>query len=145
MVKITLFFSCMKTNYYHFCIVPQKQKIEPDYLRKEDYGKVPAYLKAITAEINREKDLLRQIVDDTKTGGNETMEELSNTERLNLLTLLKSRWEELNCEYQKTAHMVELDTLRKKKRKEELESELDAIEKDILKLETAKKILIKHT
>lgn len=115
-------------------------------MRKEDYGKVPAYLKEIARELEKEREILKQFVADTYSDGtqkSETLEELSDTERASLLVSLKSRWEELNCEYQKMAHLVELDTLRKKKRKEELEKELDTVEKDIFRLETAKKILIK--
>jgi len=135
-------------NIHTKLIAPRKQKDEPDYLKKEDYGKVPAYLKEIATELGREKEMLRQFVENTYADGtnkDDTLEELSATERVSLLASLKTRWEELNGEYQKTAHLVELDTLRKKKRKEELEKELDIIEKDIFKLETAKKILIKHT
>ena len=96
----------------------------------------------MATELGKEKEMLKQFVENSYADDN-MLEELSATERASLLVSLKMRWEELNREYQTTAHLVDL-TLRKKKRKEELEKELDVIEKDIFKLETTKKILIKH-
>ena len=96
----------------------------------------------MATELGKEKEMLKQFVENSYADDN-MLEELSATERASLLVSLKMKWEELNREYQKTAHLVDL-TLRKKKRKEELEKELDVIEKDIFKLETTKKILIKH-
>ena len=126
--------------------VPKQIPQEPNYLEKEDFGKIPAYLSDIKSEIERENKLVQRYVDQKLGNINdepeEDLEELSESERQSLLQALKLKWEKTNGLYQKSTHMVNLDTTGQIRRKELLENELKTIENDILKLERSRKILI---
>ena len=127
--------------------VPKQLPQEPNYLLKEDYGKVPSYLNGIRSEIDREREMIQKYVDQRlgnvdNDGPEEYVEELAEEERAALVRALKLKWENTNALYQKFTHLVSLDTIGKIRRKEMLESELKTIEKDILRLERAKRILI---
>lgn len=63
-----------------------------------------------------------------------TVQQMSEDERVGLIEGLKSRWEQVNTEYQAGTHITKLDTEGKRKRKEKYEAELQQIEKDIEKL-----------
>ena len=134
---------------------PKRKPAEPNYLEKEDYGKVPGYLKVVKEEVEMEKELIKQYVQQQlgtntsmyssggySTGPEDDLEELPESECTGLIRALKFKWGQVNHEYQKLTHMVNLDTIGKKRRKETLEQELKSLEANILKLEKASKVII---
>lgn len=52
-------------------------------------------------------------------------------ERDTVIADLKTKWERVNTEYQRMTHMTVLDTISKMRRKEQFESELKQLEKDM--------------
>mmetsp|Transcript_7310 Transcript_7310/g.6557 ORF Transcript_7310/g.6557 Transcript_7310/m.6557 type:complete len:255 (+) Transcript_7310:75-839(+) len=126
-------------------IVPSK---ELDYLKKEDYGKPPAYLSKVKEEIRRENDMIDRYVQEHLNGGyqgpeSDRLEELSEDERQELIIALKKKWEVINNRFQRISHHVILDTAGQVRRKEQLENELQQLEDDISKLERHGPLLIK--
>jgi hypothetical protein len=105
-----------------------------DYLVKEDYGKVPKYLKHIQQDIEAEYDYIRQLQEQEEEARNSQVRPMVDDERLSLISGLKAKWESVNTEYQASTHLTKLDTIGKMKRKEKYEAELSQIEKDIEKL-----------
>jgi hypothetical protein len=120
--------------------VPQRSaEVEPDYLAKADYGKVPEYLGQVKEEIRRENEMIDAYVAEMAGGGRRPeegppMEAMSDSERMELLRSLKAKWDSVNAKYQQMCHMVKLDTVGKVKRKEGMEKELDVLEADIKRL-----------
>jgi hypothetical protein len=108
-----------------------------DFLQKEDYGKVPRYLQHIKKDIESEYDYIRQLEQQREDMHQSIVRPMSEEERLGLIDGLKAKWEQVNTEYQGTTHLTKLDTIGKKKRKENYEAELQQIEKDIEKLNRA--------
>lgn len=68
------------------------------------------------------------------------MKQLTAEERADLIAGLKSNWEELHHQYQTLS--VVIDTVPKKLRKERIESEMRALEKDIENIERHKIIYV---
>lgn len=130
--------------------VPQKPlNTEADFLGKADYGQVPEYLAQVKEEIKRENEMIDQYVAELGGGGGESdtdpygdHSEMDEVERRDLLRALKGKWDSVNQKYQKMCHMVNLDTVGKVRRKEQMENELDQIESDIKKLAQRSSILI---
>ena len=115
---------------------PKKRKgDEPRYTEREDYGKVPAYLADVKAEIDKEKTLVEMYV--AEQSGNaqgedkDNMEILDEDERRDLIGKLKERWNVVNASYHKMAHKAVMDTPSEMKRKALHEAELISLEKDI--------------
>jgi hypothetical protein len=112
---------------------------------KEDFGKVPAYLGQVKEEIRRENDMIEKYVKQ-QMGEVDLMpqqfEEMDENEREELLSALKNKWNFINAKYQKITHLVQLDTTGQVRRKEQLEGQLNAIEKDIEKLQKLGPLLI---
>lgn len=104
------------------------------YLEKEDYGKVPKYLKHIKKDIEAEYDYIRALQDQEQQAMSSQVMGLPEEERISLIEGLKAKWESVNTEYQASTHLVKLDTVGKVKRKEKYEAELSQIERDIEKL-----------
>eukprot|EP00928_Gymnodinium_smaydae_P078814 TRINITY_DN62888_c0_g1_i1.p1 TRINITY_DN62888_c0_g1~~TRINITY_DN62888_c0_g1_i1.p1 ORF type:complete len:318 (+),score=92.34 TRINITY_DN62888_c0_g1_i1:117-956(+) len=105
-----------------------------DYLHKEDYGKVPKYLRHIKADIEREYDYIRQMEQNQSDMYANPVRPMADEERQELINGLKAKWEQVNTEYQGGTHLTKLDTTGKMKRKEKYEAQLAQIEKDIEKL-----------
>jgi len=105
-----------------------------NYLSKEDYGKVPKYLKNIKQDIEAEYDYIAMLQDEEEQENNARMMPMPEPERLKLLDGLKAKWESVNTEYQGATHMTQLNGAGAKYRKEKWEAELSQIEKDIEKL-----------
>jgi len=112
-----------------------------DYTKKPDYGRVPNYLDGVKEEIAREKEYIQQLMEQQRArrqqqqhGHQPQMRQLSEEERLEMIDNLKAKWNEVNREYQKTTHIVNLDTRGKIRRKEEYEQQLAQLEKSIEKL-----------
>merc|ERR1712151_525747 len=100
----------------------------------EDYGKTPKYLEHIKNDIQSEYEYIMQLQQDRADMMRPQVHDLDESERQNLISGLKSKWEAVNTEYQATTHLTKLDTIGKIKRKEKYEAELSQIEKDIEKL-----------
>lgn len=127
-------------------LVPKKTNdTKLDYTKKEDYGKVPAYMTQVKEEIRRENEMIERYVKHAMgevDAPEVEYEEMTEAERLELLQQLKDKWDVLNAQYQRSSHLVRLDTTGQVRRKEDLERELAKIEKDIDNLERARNILI---
>jgi len=105
-----------------------------DYLQKEDYGKIPKYLKHIKQDIEDEYDYIRRLQEEEEEARNSQVRGMGEDERLALIAGLKQKWETINTEFQAYTHLTKLDTFGKIKRKEKHEAELAQIEKDLERL-----------
>jgi len=105
-----------------------------DYLSKDDYGRVPKYLKNIKQDIDAEYEYIQQLQEMEEQERASGMQLMPEDERQRLIAGLKAKWESVNTEYQGATHLTILDTAGKVRRKEKYEAELSQIEKDIEKL-----------
>lgn len=105
-----------------------------DYLKKEDYGKVPKYLTHVKKDIEAETDYIRQMYEQQEADTRAPIHQMEEDERLMLIDGLKAKWEQINNEYQGQTHLTKVDTMGKAFRKNKWEAELAQIEKDIEKL-----------
>merc|ERR1711871_1272171 len=72
---------------------PKKvQQGAKDYLSKEDYGKVPKYLKNIKQDIEAEYDYIRQLQEQEMQEQQSQMRPLSDDECVQLISGLKAKW-----------------------------------------------------
>lgn len=128
-------------------VVPKRTKApELNYMKKEDFGKVPAYLTQVKDEIRRENDMIERYVKQQMgeiERTPESFEELTQDERDDLLDALKSKWDYVNSQYQKFTHLVVLDTAGQIRRKEQYETALQQLEADIERLQRASAVLIR--
>lgn len=118
---------------------------ELNYMKKEDFGKVPAYLTQVREEIRRENEMIDKYVKEQMGEVEkepEQFEEMSDEERGELIASLKAKWDDVNAKYQKITHLVQLDTTGQVRRKEHLEGAMKQLEHDIEKLERAGPIKI---
>ena len=126
---------------------PKKRKeVEVPYIAREGYGKVPAYLETVKAEIEHEKELVDQYVAEQygPVGGcQQEQQVLDEEERKDLIIKLKQRWGDVNSEYQKYCHKVILDTPGLINRKSSQEAELRQLEEYIEKLSSPGPILVR--
>ena len=122
--------------------VPRKQgRQELNYLQKQDYGKVPAYLSRVKDQIKDEYGMIEEMQQRNQPADQESIDVLTEGDRERLLAGLKANWEAVNKEYQTLSFT--LDTPAKKKRKEDYEAQLEEIERDIQKLN--KKFVFVHS
>jgi hypothetical protein len=115
-------------------------------MKKEDFGKVPAYLSQVKEEIRRENEMIERYVKQQMGEVErtpETFEEMTEDERQELIGQLKEKWDHTNSIYQKQTHMVKLDSTGQFRRKEQLESLLAQLEHDIDRLERASEVMIR--
>ncbi|RYH29009.1 hypothetical protein EON65_10100 [archaeon] len=120
---------------------------ELNYMKKEDFGKVPAYLTQVREEVRRENEMIERYVKQQMGQVErtpESFEELTRDEREQLIDELKAKWDSVNAKYQKITHLVKLDTTGQMRRKEQLENELQMLEHDIERLEKAGEVLIRN-
>ena len=112
--------------------LPGKRKeIEIPYWEREDYGKVPAYLETVKAEIEKEKKLVDKYVSDQfGNEGHQEQEVMDELVRRDLFNKLKQSWGEVNTEYQKYCHKAP-DTPGDIRRKAAQEAELKQLEDDL--------------
>jgi len=101
-----------------------------------EYGKVPEYLEAVKREVASEYAYIKQIAGEEEEAANPApdVKLLPEEEKQALLKQLKDKWELINHEYQTITHLVKLDTIGKRRRKERYEADLAQLEKDIEKL-----------
>lgn len=111
---------------------------------KEDFGKVPKYLKHIKNDIEAEYNYIASLQQAEEDANKPAVAQMSEEERQGLIEGLKARWEQVNTEYQAGTHITKLDTIGKIKRKEKYEAELSQIEKDIERL-NRRNILVDQT
>ena len=127
-------------------LVPRSvETVELNYLKKEDFGKIPAYLTQVKEEISRENEMIAKYVKEQLGEVDEDpvhYEEMSEAERADLIAALKVKWDKVNAQYQKITHLVQLDTTGQVRRKETLERQLQTLENDIEKLERHGPLLI---
>jgi len=119
---------------------------ELNYLEKEDYGAVPAYLDQVKEEIKRENDMIDKYVKEQMGIEDEYVEEfeeLPEGDRRGLIQQLKAKWDDVNQKYQKMTHLIVLDTAGQVRRKEFLERSLTEIEGDIARLSKHGPVLIR--
>jgi hypothetical protein len=121
---------------------------EPDYLKKEDYGKVPGYLSQVKEEIRRENEMIQKYVS-AKLGEMDLdepqeVEEMGEMDRQQLIDALKIKWDKVNAAYQRITHLVKLDTTGQIRRKETLEAQLTQLEHDITRLEKGPVLITEH-
>ena len=109
---------------------------EPSYINKDDFGKVPGYLKDVKKEIISENELIddfvRQQMSDLQDRP-DYVEELPEEVRENLIEKLKSKWDAVNKKYQVLC-MHTIYEGGKKAQKEGYEVEMNGIESDLEKL-----------
>ena len=98
---------------------------ELDYTKKADFGKSPAYLESVKAEIAAEKEYIRKVMEANAAAAHAhepTTSVLPEEERQALLHQLKLKWEQVNKQFQQSSHITLLDTAGKIRRKEALET-----------------------
>jgi hypothetical protein len=123
------------------------QNNDLNYLKKEDYGKVPGYLSKVRDEIQRENEMIDKYVKEQLGEVErepETYEEIPDNERMELINALKNKWDNVNARYQQITHIVRLDTTGQVRRKEQLEAELKTLETDIERLTRAGSLMVRY-
>jgi hypothetical protein len=121
----------------HFLfIAPKNVREEPvRYVSKKDYGKTPQYLEKIKKEINEEYKLVKEMQQQEEEMKEKEKYLVSNEERTQLIDALKKKLEVLHHEYESIITRVSKNNpLGLKTLKENLEKEMEQIEKDIEKL-----------
>lgn len=114
--------------------MPRKLGFEgKDYMKKEDYGKTPKYLKNIKQDIRDEMDYIRAF-NQQDAPLERQIAPIDENERHRLINGLKAKWEEVNTAYQAHSHLTLLSK-GKALRKERWDAELQNIENDIGKLQ----------
>ena len=121
---------------------------EPDYMAKQDYGKVPAYLSQVKEEIKRENEMIDQYVQEQMGLAGHAVEdpgiEMDPEERTEIILALKKKWDHTNRQYQLCTHKVDFPSFGDKARKRGLEDTLKQLESDIAKLEKPAPIFVKR-
>lgn len=129
-----------------FAVPRTVERTELNYLKKEDYGKHPAYLSQVKEDIRRESEMIQKYVKEQLgevEAEPEQFEEMSEDERQELVYALKAKWDHVNSQYQKITHLVRLDTTGQLRRKEALESQLKNLEADIERLQRSGPVLVR--
>lgn len=104
---------------------------QPRYVNKADFGKRPEYLTRVKEDMDMEREMLQEYLDDValaRAQGRAT-ESLPEADREALVKQLKRKWGNINKQYQRTCGGAE--SASKNRIKERLEKELKAIEGDI--------------
>ncbi|CEO95981.1 Enkurin domain-containing protein [Plasmodiophora brassicae] len=117
--------------------VKRTRKLRSEFTgRHAEFGKVPAYLDDVKREIQIEYDYIDKLHsrDKEKLPKETSIEQLPESERAALLNALKSKWGDVQRQYQAIAHHVILDTIGQVRRKEQFERDLVKLENDIEKL-----------
>uniref|UniRef100_A0A8C6SFM6 Enkurin, TRPC channel interacting protein n=1 Tax=Neogobius melanostomus TaxID=47308 RepID=A0A8C6SFM6_9GOBI len=104
----------------------------PKYIKKTDFGKVPAYLQHRNAEKQKAQEEYDNFVKEQREK-HEVMRQLNEEERQQILQGLKKNWDKLHHEYQGLS--VVIDTMSKLAHKDRLEAEMTQLEKDIKRIE----------
>tara|TARA_Y100000780_G_C13580325_1_gene376468 strand:+ start:125 stop:607 length:483 start_codon:yes stop_codon:yes gene_type:complete len=119
---------------------PPEPEVAPDYLHKEDFGRVPEYLEEVKREVEAERDMARAEFEHAamvRAAGEPLMRELGDDEREELLDALKAKWDVVNARYQKMTHLkisTHNSSLGQIRNKEQCEAQMDELERDIARL-----------
>ncbi|XP_054610993.1 enkurin-like [Dunckerocampus dactyliophorus] len=108
----------------------------PVYIRKKDYGEVPNYL--MRRKAKHQKALEEYNMNLKKQEEHQTMKYLSDKECQAIIQDLKSKYNELNTEYQRLPFII--DTPSMQIRKTRLEVEMKQLEDDIKLLDRLESI-----
>ena len=115
---------------------------EKDYLKKDDFGKIPKYIMRIKQDIEKENAYLERVREESEASERAKRRLLPMDERACVVAALKAKWERVNSDYQQITHMTVLDTIGKIRRKEHYETELKQIETDLNLLQRNEDIYI---
>ncbi len=113
-------------------IKASSKKTDPfeNYVSKPDYGMPPAYLKKVKEQVELEKDVLREYLEETtEESSGPAVDTMSEHERSELIKDLKRKWGAVNKHYQRAAGGA--PTSGKSALKEKCEKEMKQIEADI--------------
>jgi len=113
---------------------PAPRPEDRDYMKKADYGKVPQYLTQIKADITQELEYIQKLQEEEDEKRRSQIKLMPEEQRQELIENLKAKWEKVNRDYQGQTHLTNLDTIGKRRRKENYEQTLQQIERDIEKL-----------
>ena len=96
------------------------------YVDKADYGKRPAYLDAVNAEIEAERQELTELYEEKLIMRDEVQEtQMGDAERAALLRQLKAKWAHINKQY---INIVSVESRGQKRKKESYEDQMDKLE-----------------
>ena len=126
--------------------VPNKNNKDTNFMKNENFGKIPEYLHKIKEDVSRENQMIDDIVRQKLNGNREPnleYSEMDDNERIELLSILQKKWDDVNRNYQKICHRVTMETPGDIRRKESQEAELKQLEMDIEKLSKPGPIMIK--
>lgn len=112
----------------------------PKYLKKQDFGEVPMYIKKRNAEVKEAQREYDEYVRERMKQG--AMKQLTDAERDEMIDGMKQNWEDIHHTYQNLS--VVTDTISKRHRKERLEAQMKQLERDIDLIERHKIIYISH-
>lgn len=115
---------------------PRKRKIPNDtdldfYMHKEDYGKVPAYLRRAQSARQRNIQESLRVQEENKRYKAAMNKVIDGDELTQLREGLTKKLAQLRAEYGRIAHRRKFDTLTTKNYKERLETEIEQVEKDL--------------
>ncbi|XP_022162837.1 enkurin-like [Myzus persicae] len=110
-------------------IVLNEAGLEPTYVLKKDFGKLPLYIE----KIFKKNETVRLVEIERTQAIKPPLRRLPEEECYELLTGLKTNWAELNRQFLLLPMLT--DTVTKIKRKTNLENQLGSLEKDITLLE----------
>ncbi|CAM9610897.1 unnamed protein product [Hapterophycus canaliculatus] len=113
-----------------------RRQLPIDYLKKEDFGRVPDYLAHVKAEVRAENEMVEEFVREQmgiSSIDEEEIPKMPSEEQAGLVDKLKAKWGDVNCRYQLLVHQTFFDNGRLVA-KARLERELDEIEEYIAKL-----------
>lgn len=125
--------------------VPKKVNNDPvRYTEKRDFGKVPAYLSQVKAQVEEERQFMEEYFEQASAIGHSEQQgqAMSEGEKNALIRQLKAKWDSVNADYQKMTMHVVLDTISKVRRKEAFESQLQELEDAIERLERAGPVIV---
>lgn len=107
-------------------------------MTKKGFGAVPEYIISRKDESKRAREEYEAYMNEYFKRG--AMRTMSEEERASILDGLKRNWDELHHQYQSLS--VVIDTIPKRIKKEKLENEMKALEKDIELLQRYQTIYI---
>lgn len=116
------------------------KKQELRYTQKAEYGRPPAYLETVKADVEAERDFIRQMLDEqdmVAQAEQPRMRQMPEDERAEMLDALKEKWDAVNMEYQKITFKnisTSNSTIGQIRAKEACEQQLAQLERDIKRL-----------
>ena len=115
---------------------PRKRQVSNEkdldyYMKKKDYGKVPQYLKRAKSAMQKNIDERLTIQRENEKYQNRMRKVLDNEELELLREGLAKKLSELRIQYGKISHRRKFDTLVSKNYKEDLERQMEQVQKDL--------------